>query len=60
MASICSAAISFACHNPKEDSDALMFLVEWGVVGYNGDGVGHYSSTTSRDFTCPTSGELYA
>ena len=60
MASTCSAAISAACHRPKEDKEAHFFPVEWGVVGYNENGVGHCSFTTDKNVTRPRKGELYA
>ena len=60
IASTCSAAISAACHRPVEDKEAYLFPVEWDVVGYDDDGVGHCSFTTARDVSRPVEGDLYA
>lgn len=53
----CSAAISAACHRPKEDSDAADKPVMWGVVSTK-DGIGH-CCFTSFEVTPPVEGELY-
>ena len=37
LASTCSAAISAACHRPKEDEDAHLLPVQWGVVSRAGE-----------------------
>ena len=54
----CSAAISAACHQPKDDSDAAIKPLMWGVVSTK-DGVGH-CCFTSFEVTPPVEGELYA
>ena len=53
----CSAAISAACHRPKEDVDAADKPVMWGVVSTK-DGIGH-CCFTSFEVTPPVEGELY-
>lgn len=53
----CSAAISAACHRPKEDEDAAGKPLMWGVVSTK-DGIGH-CCFTSFDVTPPVEGELY-
>ena len=61
LASSCSAAISAACHPPKEDVDAAVSPVSWGVVK-NGEGrdcVGHISFS-SMVLSAPVIGKLYA
>ena len=59
LMSTCSAAISAGCHPPKEDTDAHLLPVRWGVVSSNGD-IGHCSFTTARDVETPVRGSLYA
>ena len=54
----CSAAISAACHQPKDDHDAAIKPLMWGVVSTK-DGVGH-CCFTSFEVTPPVEGELYA
>lgn len=53
----CSAAISAACHRPKEDNDAAKKPLMWGVVSTK-DGVGH-CCFTSFEVTPPVVGERY-
>ena len=53
----CSAAISAACHQPKEDNDAADKPLMWGVVSTK-DGVGH-CCFTSFEVTPPVEGERY-
>ena len=53
----CSAAISAACHQPKEDEDAADKPLMWGVVSTK-NGVGH-CCFTSFEVTAPIAGELY-
>lgn len=56
----CSAAISAACHRPKEDIDAATLPVLWGAVSGQGeDEVGH-CCFTSFEATPPVEGNLYA
>ena len=56
----CSAAISAACHQPKDDLTASVLPVKWGVVE-PGFGVGHgHCCLTSLEVRPPTAGELYA
>lgn len=54
----CSAAISAACHRPKEDEDAADKPLMWGVVSVK-DGVGH-CCFTRFEVTTPIEDELYA
>ena len=58
LAGSCSAAISAACHRPKEDDDAAVKPVMWGALGMK-DGVGH-CCLSSFEVTKPLVGELYA
>lgn len=53
----CSAAISAACHPPKEDIDAADKSLVWGVLSAM-DCVGH-CCLTSFDVPPPVEGELY-
>lgn len=64
----CSAAISAACHRPKDDRDASLEAVKWGAGDMDGDGevdergerrVGH-CCLTSFEVSSPVPGELYA
>ena len=57
--STCSAAISAACHAPKDDQDAHLLPVRWGVVGSDEDGISHCSFTTAMDVRPPSEGALY-
>lgn len=64
LASSCSAAISAACHPPKEDIDPSTKRVMWGVAVADEDlsapeQVGH-CSFTSLEVQAPTVGRLYA
>ena len=54
----CSAAISAACHRPREDEDAADKTLMWGVVSMK-DGVGH-CCFTSFEVTTPIKDERYA
>ena len=54
----CSAAISAACHRPKEDEDAADKPLMWGAVSMK-DGVGH-CCFTSFEVTTPIEDKLYA
>lgn len=54
----CSAAISAACHPPKNDLSAYLRPVKWGVVEQS-EGVGH-CSFTSFEVTEPVDGYIYA
>lgn len=54
----CSAAISAACHPPKEDDNAAEKPVMWGVVSTK-NGIGH-CCFTSFEVTPPVEGEIYA
>lgn len=47
LAGSCSAAISAACHRPKEDVDATKRSLMWGVVEAEGD-IGHCCFTSFR------------
>lgn len=53
----CSAAISAACHRPKEDHNAADKPVMWGVVSSE-NGIGH-CCFTSFEVTPPVEGKLY-
>lgn len=53
----CSAAISAACHPPKEDHDAADKPLMWGVVNSK-NGIGH-CCFTSFEATPPVEGERY-
>lgn len=56
----CSAAISAACHQPRNDQTASVLPVKWGVVEPRvGGGHGH-CSFTSLEVTPPIAGEFYA
>lgn len=54
----CSAAISAACHAPKNDPDASLRPVMWGVIKTN-DSVGH-CCLSSLDVSPPVEGQAYA
>lgn len=54
----CSAAISAACHPPKDDVSAYLLPVKWGVVEQTGD-VGHCIFTSFK-VTEPVDGQMYA
>ena len=63
LAGSCSAAISAACHPPKEDVNASLKRVMWGVVAEansdgSGEGFGH-CSFTSFEVEAPIVGERY-
>ncbi|MCJ1312051.1 hypothetical protein MMC25_005725 [Agyrium rufum] len=58
LATHCSAAISAACHPPKEDVDAAFKRVQYGEVESK-NGVRH-CTFTSFDVSTPIAGELYA
>lgn len=58
LAGSCSAAISAACHRPREDVDAAVLPVLWGSVGTEGP-IGH-CCFTSFEISAPVEGELYA
>lgn len=55
----CSAAISAACHPPKEDVNAAYLPVLWGAVDVKGEEVGH-CCFTSFDVSPPVKGRAYA
>lgn len=60
----CSAAISAACHRPREDVNASKLPLKWGVVGHEtnertGDRIGH-CAFFSFNVDTPIKGELYA
>jgi len=59
LASSCSAAISAACHAPRDDGDAAVLPVMWGVVKEEVNGVGH-CSFTSDEVVSPVKTRLYA
>ena len=64
LAGSCSAAISAACHPPKEDVDASLKRVMWGVVAEansygSGKSIGH-CSFTSFEVEPPIVGKRYA
>ena len=58
LAGSCSAAISAACHRPKEDLDAAVLPVLWGAVSTEGD-IGH-CCFTSFNVSTPMKGKPYA
>ena len=53
-----SAAISAACHPPKEDQDAHLLPLRWGMVGAYEDGAERCAFTTAIDVRAPTKGAL--
>lgn len=53
-----SAAISAACHPPKEDTNAHLLPIKWGVVGTFEDGAEQCAFTTAIDVRPPTQGAL--
>ena len=60
----CSAAISAACHPPKDDRDASKLPVQLGVVEHKtvnttGEAVGHRTFTSFK-VNAPKKGKLYA
>ena len=66
LASTCSAAISAACHPPKDDTEAAWKELQWGVVssahGFDGFQEGHakHCSFTSQEIEPPEIGHTYA
>ena len=57
----CSAAISAACHPPREDVDAATLPVLWGAVSNpQGDGTVGHCCFTSFETSPPVEGEAYA
>jgi hypothetical protein len=66
IASSCSAAISAACHPPKEDVDASLLAVQWGAVSHgenpksNGKAAVGHCTFTSLPVEYPLVGRLYA
>lgn len=58
LAGSCSAAISAACHRPKEDVDAALLPVLWGAVSTEGP-IGH-CCFTSFEVSPPVKGKPYA
>ena len=57
----CSAAISAACHPPREDVDAATLPVLWGAVSNpQGDGTVGHCCFTSLETSPPVEGEAYA
>ena len=56
----CSAAISAACHQPKEDTDAATLPVLWGAVGGQDEGPVGHCCFTSFEASPPVEGKLYA
>ncbi|KAF2475426.1 uncharacterized protein BDR25DRAFT_279479 [Lindgomyces ingoldianus] len=63
LAGSCSAAISAACHSGEwdgvEGARAVCEIVQWGVVGKGGDGVGH-CAFSSKEVERPEIGAVYA
>ena len=71
LAGGCSAVISAACHQPKQDDNAPLERVKWGVVdteGRDGKGSGEGNSEEETGHCCitslavspPVEGTLYA
>ena len=56
----CSAAISAACHRPKEDIDAATLPVLWGAVNGREEGAVGHCCFTSFEASPPVKGESYA
>ena len=56
----CSAAISAACHRPREDVDAATLPLLWGVVSDQDEGAVGHCSFTSFKASLPVQGKLYA
>ena len=57
----CSAAISAACHAPREDVDAATLPLLWGAVSHpQGDGTVGHCCFTSFEASPPVEGEAYA
>lgn len=56
----CSAAISAACHRPREDIDAATLPVLWGAVSGQEEGALGHCCITSFEASPPMEGELYA
>lgn len=59
MVSSCSAAISAACHSPKEDVDVARLPVLWGVVGDPQEGQVGHCCFTSLEASPPVKGKRY-
>ena len=56
----CSAAISAACHQPREDVDAATLPLLWGAVNGQEDGAIGHCCLTSFGTSPPVEGKLYA
>lgn len=56
----CSAAISAACHPPRDDIDAATLPVLWGAVSGPEEGAAGHCCFTSFDTSPPVEGEVYA
>jgi hypothetical protein len=64
LAGSCSAAISAACHPPKEDVDASLKPVQWGAVDHgsgeiDGEDAAGHCTFTSFPVEPPIEGRLY-
>jgi hypothetical protein len=57
LASTCSIAISAACHCPKDDTDASLLPVQWGVITPDSQIPARCSLTTLRTVRPPRTGE---
>lgn len=55
MASTSSLAIAAACHRPREDYDAHLLPLRWGVVSWEGS-IGHCAFSTEADDMRPNKG----
>lgn len=57
----CSAVISAACHPPKEDTDAAMKMVQWGVLPLDAseEWQGRHCCITSMEVEQPETGVTY-
>ena len=56
----CSAAISAACHRPRQDHEAAALPVLWGVVNSQVEGQIGHCCFTSFEVSLPVNGQLYA
>ena len=56
----CSAPISAACHQPREDIDAATLSLLWGTVGGQDEGAVGHCCFTSFEASPPVEGNFYA
>lgn len=60
QASGCSAAISAACHAPRDDLNAALEPLKWGAINHGSDGEPGHCCFTSKDVESPIAGNIYA